>query len=58
MKGFKVSDASRTRTVGIACKSLSELIDKGKTKLEVSEILFWLHFKEIFMYPKVFVVSS
>lgn len=36
MKGFKVSDATRARTVGIACRSLTELIDKGKTKLKVS----------------------
>ncbi|XP_054275503.1 DNA fragmentation factor subunit beta-like [Macrosteles quadrilineatus] len=35
MKGFKVSDAKRSRIVGVACKTLEELVNKGRTKLQI-----------------------
>ncbi|XP_049781340.1 DNA fragmentation factor subunit beta isoform X5 [Schistocerca cancellata] len=37
MKGFKVSDAKRTRRVGVACCSLDELKKKGRLKLNIDE---------------------
>ncbi|XP_033221664.1 DNA fragmentation factor subunit beta [Belonocnema kinseyi] len=38
-KGFKVTNASRTRKVGIACRSLEELKEKASIKLKISEKL-------------------
>ncbi|KAG8311910.1 hypothetical protein J6590_034500 [Homalodisca vitripennis] len=35
MKGFKISDVKQSRIVGIACNSLTELKNKGKTKLKI-----------------------
>jgi hypothetical protein len=35
MKGYKVSDAKRNRTVGIACQTLDELRVKGCVKLNI-----------------------
>lgn len=35
MKGYKVSDAKRTKTYGIACRSLKELSEKARKKFEI-----------------------
>lgn len=35
MKGYKVSDAKRNRTVGVACQTLDELRRKGSLKLKI-----------------------
>uniref|UniRef100_A0A1B6KTR6 CIDE-N domain-containing protein n=1 Tax=Graphocephala atropunctata TaxID=36148 RepID=A0A1B6KTR6_9HEMI len=35
LKGFKISDVKQSRVVGIACKSLTELRNKGKAKLKI-----------------------
>jgi hypothetical protein len=37
MKGYKVSDAKRCRTVGVACKTLDELRVKGCIKLNLEK---------------------
>jgi hypothetical protein len=37
MKGYKVSDARRSRTVGVACQSLDELQVKGCVKLNIGK---------------------
>jgi hypothetical protein len=37
MKGCKVSDAKRRRTVGVACQTLDELRRKGREKLNIEE---------------------
>jgi hypothetical protein len=37
MKGYKVSDAKRKRTVGVACQTLDELRVKGCDKLNIEE---------------------
>lgn len=36
IRGFKLTDVGRTKMVGVACKSVQELIEKGKAKLNVS----------------------
>lgn len=37
MKGYKVSDAKRNRTVGVACQTLDELRVKGSFKLNIEK---------------------
>lgn len=39
MKGYKVTDASRSKRVGVACQSLQELIEKGCRKLSIDHSL-------------------
>ncbi|XP_063235539.1 DNA fragmentation factor subunit beta isoform X2 [Bacillus rossius redtenbacheri] len=37
MKGYKVTNADRSRTVGVACTSLQELIEKARIKFMISK---------------------
>ncbi|GLH10309.1 Uncharacterized protein GBIM_15247 [Gryllus bimaculatus] len=39
MRGYKVTDASRSKRVGVACQSLQELIEKGCRKLSIDHAL-------------------
>ncbi|KAK6634813.1 hypothetical protein RUM44_000060 [Polyplax serrata] len=36
-RGFKVTDKSRTKILGVACNSLKDLLEKGKAKFNIDE---------------------
>lgn len=42
LRGFKVTNVNRKRSIGIACSTLEELKSKGCKKLQVKcKLIFW-----------------